>query len=128
MRYCQRYKWSAQPLPIAEARDFFKLGKVLYLQSEIPRDFAKSHPILMVVVEQHVHEWFAEVADGLLRHVALHLGRCGLLLLPLLARHEFRNILRALLPIEFLRRSFFPSRRRHTRSDRDWSSDVCSSD
>src|SRR6266513_3100768 len=24
--------------------------------------------------------------------------------------------------------SFFPSRRRHTRSKRDWSSDVCSSD
>src|SRR3989440_274678 len=24
--------------------------------------------------------------------------------------------------------SFFSSRRRHTRSDRDWSSDVCSSD
>src|SRR2546421_628753 len=27
-------------------------------------------------------------------------------------------------PVEF----FFSSRRRHTRSDRDWSSDVCSSD
>src|SRR5216683_5371849 len=26
------------------------------------------------------------------------------------------------------RRFFFSSRRRHTRSDRDWSSDVCSSD
>src|SRR3989440_7058387 len=28
----------------------------------------------------------------------------------------------------FLRFFFFSSRRRHTRSDRDWSSDVCSSD
>src|SRR2546421_4214787 len=27
-----------------------------------------------------------------------------------------------------IRRFFFSSRRRHTRSDRDWSSDVCSSD
>src|SRR5206468_4405423 len=29
---------------------------------------------------------------------------------------------------EFFCDFFFPSRRRHTRSDRDWSSDVCSSD
>src|SRR5699024_5890264 len=28
----------------------------------------------------------------------------------------------------FVERFFFPSRRRHTRSKRDWSSDVCSSD
>src|SRR3989440_5523905 len=31
-------------------------------------------------------------------------------------------------PIVCLRFFFFSSRRRHTRSDRDWSSDVCSSD
>src|SRR2546421_2290504 len=34
------------------------------------------------------------------------------------------NCLRTCLSIFF----FFSSRRRHTRSDRDWSSDVCSSD
>src|SRR2546421_7672259 len=33
-----------------------------------------------------------------------------------------------LLAIIFLFFFFFSSRRRHTRSDRDWSSDVCSSD
>src|SRR2546428_11428025 len=31
-------------------------------------------------------------------------------------------------PVRFSRFFFFSSRRRHTRSDRDWSSDVCSSD
>src|SRR5206468_7604855 len=31
-------------------------------------------------------------------------------------------------PFEFIAAFFFSSRRRHTRSDRDWSSDVCSSD
>src|SRR2546421_8803973 len=34
-----------------------------------------------------------------------------------------RGVKRALLVV-----FFFSSRRRHTRSDRDWSSDVCSSD
>src|SRR2546428_3378966 len=32
------------------------------------------------------------------------------------------------LYVEILLFFFFSSRRRHTRSDRDWSSDVCSSD
>src|SRR2546421_2778756 len=43
---------------------------------------------------------------------ALKAGRCGEALLCLFWRCFF----------------FFSSRRRHTRSDRDWSSDVCSSD
>src|SRR2546428_4773965 len=33
-----------------------------------------------------------------------------------------------MLKVRLLRFFFFSSRRRHTRSDRDWSSDVCSSD
>src|SRR5206468_6630702 len=32
------------------------------------------------------------------------------------------------IKVTWIMRFFFSSRRRHTRSDRDWSSDVCSSD
>src|SRR3989339_1895187 len=43
-----------------------------------------------------------------------------------------RGILREYLQVltlkELYKTLFFSSRRRHTRSDRDWSSDVCSSD
>src|SRR5256886_13526565 len=38
------------------------------------------------------------------------------------------GLLRTLIPYDALCRFFFSSRRRHTRFDCDWSSDVCSSD
>ena len=78
---------------------------MLHFQAEIARDFAKRHPVLVIVVQQHVDESLAEVADLLLRHVALHFGFDSLLLLALLARDEFRDVLSTLLSIEFLRRS-----------------------
>src|SRR5206468_9029614 len=43
-----------------------------------------------------------------------------------LVRNRFADM--PLIEIKSNRGFFFSSRRRHTRSDRDWSSDVCSSD
>src|SRR2546421_11948 len=44
------------------------------------------------------------------------------------AVREERDVVRDAAPRRIDVRIFFSSRRRHTRSDRDWSSDVCSSD
>src|SRR2546421_9429868 len=43
-------------------------------------------------------------------------------------KRSYDAVTQSLLMISFDFFFFFSSRRRHTRSDRDWSSDVCSSD
>src|SRR2546421_5234501 len=45
-----------------------------------------------------------------------------------LVRDHIVNVREIVCDVQMLVFFFFSSRRRHTRSDRDWSSDVCSSD
>src|SRR2546421_123906 len=55
----------------------------------------------------------------------LTVGEMALLVNARLPEHTLTPLCElAVVPLDF----FFSSRRRHTRSDRDWSSDVCSSD
>src|SRR2546430_5670330 len=58
------------------------------------------------------------------------IGNCGVISLMHCSNRQWVKILGKpnLVPRELRPRFFFSSRRRHTRFDCDWSSDVCSSD